>query len=58
MSLLQHFFVFSYIILNSILFSHSKEYGDVEHRIHHKLLNYNFGLIFMDRLCSTEKNKL
>ena len=58
MSLLQHFLVFSYIILNSILYSHSKEYGDVEHRIHHKLLNYNFGLIFMDKLCWTEKKSI
>ena len=58
MSLLQHFLVFSYIIINSILYSHSKQYGDVEHRIHHKLLNYNFGLVFMDKLCGTEKTSL
>jgi sterol desaturase/sphingolipid hydroxylase (fatty acid hydroxylase superfamily) len=56
MSLLQHFLVFSYICINSVVYSHSKEYGDVTHRIHHKLLNYNFGVgIFMDKLCSTEK---
>tara|TARA_B100000795_G_C22641490_1_gene376660 strand:- start:234 stop:851 length:618 start_codon:yes stop_codon:yes gene_type:complete len=56
MSLLQHFLVFSYLILNSILYSHSKEYGDVKHRLHHKLLNCNFGLdVFMDKLFSTEK---
>ena len=58
MSLLQHFLVFSYIIINSILYSHSKQYGDVKHRIHHKLLKYNFGLLLMDKLCGTEKTSL
>jgi sterol desaturase/sphingolipid hydroxylase (fatty acid hydroxylase superfamily) len=58
-STIQYFIVWTTIVFNSILSSHSRSYKNKKHHIHHKLLNYNFGVdIFMDRLFKTDRSTI